>query len=142
MSDLDRSRAESAGDLDRSAAEFLAAARERIDEVSAEEALDLHGSDDPVFLDVRDETEVRDDGIIPGAVRSSRGMIEFKADPESDYHLPAFDPDRRYVCYCAVGLRSTFVTDRLREMGYDVANLAGGIEAWREAGGDVAPYEE
>lgn len=128
--------------VDRTADEFLAEARERIDEVSAAEAMDRHGPDGPVFLDVRDETEVRGDGVIPGAVHTSRGMIEFEADPTSDYHLPAFDPDERYVCYCAVGLRSTFVTDRLREMGYDVANLAGGIEAWRDAGGDVAAYEE
>ncbi|WP_135537024.1 rhodanese-like domain-containing protein [Halostella pelagica] len=128
-------------ELDRTADEFLAEARERIDEVSAAEAMDRHGPDGPVFLDVRDETEVREDDVIPGAVHASRSMIEFEADPTSDYHSPAFCPDKRYICYCVVGLRSTFVTDRLREMGYDIANLAGGIEAWRDAGGPVVPYE-
>lgn len=126
--------------LQTTARDLLAESRERIEEVSAEQARNEHG-EGVVFLDVRDEAEVRDDGLIPGAAHVPRGMVEFKADPTSDYHESVFDPANRYICYCAVGLRSTFVTDRLAQMGYDIANLDGGIEAWREAGGDVEPYE-
>lgn len=120
--------------------DLLEESRQRIEEVSAEQAQEEHGGD-VVFLDVRDEIEVREDALIPGAIHVPRGLIEFKADPTSDYHENVFDPETRYICYCTVGLRSTFVTDRLDTMGYDIANLAGGIEAWREAGGNVEPYE-
>lgn len=126
--------------IEITAEELLSEARERIDEISAEEAINRHGSGEVVFVDVRDENEL-DDGLIPDAEHVPRGMIEFKADPTSDYHNHVFDPAKQYVCYCAVGLRSTFVTDRLGRMGYDIVNLDGGIKAWRDAGGVVVPYE-
>ncbi|WP_226042680.1 rhodanese-like domain-containing protein [Natrinema sp. DC36] len=126
--------------IEITAEELLAEARQRIDEISAEEAINRHGDGEVVFVDVRDENEL-DDGLIPGTEHVPRGMIEFKADPTSNYHNLAFDPDKQYVCYCAVGLRSAFVTDRLRRMGYDIVNLDGGIKAWRDAGGAVVPYE-
>lgn len=129
-------------DLERTAEELLAEARRRITEISPAEALDRHGDDGVVFLDVRDEVEVRDGGVIPGAAHVSRGRVEFKADPTDDHHDPVFRPDAEYVCYCVVGLRSTFVTDRLQQMGYDAVNLDGGISAWAEAGGEVVPYED
>lgn len=128
-------------ELRTTARELLDGARSRIDEVSATDALARHGDPDVVFVDVRDEREVTADGMIPGAEHVPRGMIEFKADPTSDYYEPTFDLDKEYICYCAVGLRSTFVTDTLSEMGYDIANLDGGIEAWREAGGRVVAAE-
>lgn len=84
---------------------------------------------------MRDTEEISE--TIPGSVHTSRGMVEFKADPTTDYHEAFFDREMAYVCYCVVGLRSTFVTDRLAEMGYDIANLEGGIEAWKDAGGAV-----
>ena len=127
--------------LDVTAEELVAEARERIEEVSPEEAMKRHGHEDVVFVDVRDEIEVRGGEVIVGAEHVSRGLVEFKADPTDSHHDPTFDPEKRYVCYCAVGLRSTFVADQLGRMGYDIANLAGGIEAWREADGEVAPYE-
>jgi rhodanese-related sulfurtransferase len=115
--------------------ELLAGARDRIEEITAGEALDRHADGDGVFVDVRTEAEL--DAVIPGAAHVPRALIEFEADPTSEYHDPVFDPGRSYVCYCTVGLRSAFVTDRLQRMGYDVVNLDGGIEAWRDAGGDV-----
>lgn len=69
-------------------------------------------------------------------------MVEFKADPESSYHKDFFDKEKEYICYCMVGLRSAFVTDRLSELGYDIANLEGGIEVWQAVGGEVLPVED
>jgi rhodanese-related sulfurtransferase len=130
------------GELQRTAKEMLAATRDRITEVDPSQAHDRLQDDDTVFLDVRDADEVRGNDVIPGSEHVSRGMVEFKADPESSYHDPAFDPDQRYVCYCVVGLRSAFVTDRLQEMGYDIVNLAGGITAWKDAEYPVTPAEK
>lgn len=129
-------------DLRESADDLLASARERIDEITAKEAKECLDEEDVVFLDVRDPDEIREDGIIPGSVHTSRGMVEFKADPETEYYEDFFDLETEYVCYCVVGLRSAFVTDRLDQMGYDIANLEGGIEAWKAVGGEIVADED
>jgi 2-methylaconitate isomerase len=78
------------------------------------------------------------DGKIPGAVHASRGMLEFHADPESPYFKDVFSPDRRLILYCASGGRSALAASRLQEMGFsNVAHMAGGIKAWKDASGSV-----
>jgi len=42
--------------------------------------------------------------------------------------------DRDIVVVCRVGSRSARVAAALRRAGYDAANLAGGMQAWAEAG--------
>ena len=69
----------------------------------------------------------------------SRGMLEFRADPKSPYHDPAFDRDRTVILYCASGGRSALAGQALQELGYrDVRNL-GAFKEWVEAGGAVEP---
>ena len=61
-------------------------------------------------------------------------MIEFWADPETEYYKPFFHPERRYVLYCNEGGRSALAARDLRAMGYpDVAHLEGGFTAWQAA---------
>jgi len=38
---------------------------------------------------------------------------------------------------CRSGGRSAAVTNALRQAGYDATNVAGGMQGWRAAGGDV-----
>lgn len=42
--------------------------------------------------------------------------------------------DRRVVAVCRMGGRSAAATDALNNAGYDVVNLAGGMQAWAAAG--------
>jgi len=44
---------------------------------------------------------------------------------------------RRIVVVCRSGNRSHTATARLRAMGYDAVNLAGGMRAWAGSGGQV-----
>ncbi|SEL28449.1 hypothetical protein SAMN05443999_104262 [Roseovarius azorensis] len=74
--------------------------------ISAMEALSLTGSSDQVFVDLRDGTEQAKTGVIAGAVKSSRGMMEFHIDPESPAHKPEFNQDKTYVFYWASGGQS------------------------------------
>ena len=93
---------------------------------------------EPVVVDIRDIREVWIEGSIPGAKHAPRGMIEFWADPDTEYYKDFFDPTKRYVLYCNEAGRSALAAKRLAEMGYeDVAHLEGGFTAWQEAGGDV-----
>lgn len=114
--------------------EQVAEAKAMVPDISVEEAAKLAGSASVLFVDVRDGDEVAKTGKVAGALNVSRGMIEFKADPASPMHDPAFTPDKTVVLYCASGGRSALAGRALKELGYeDVRNL-GGFKAWQEAG--------
>ena len=72
-----------------------------------------------------------------------RGLLEAAADPASPRHLPALDPTRRVIVYCRSGARAALAGATLKELGYeDVANLDGGITAWKDAGLPIAEHHE
>lgn len=110
----------------------------KVPAIGIEEALPLVGSDAHVFVDLRDGTEQAKTGRIPGAIASSRGVMEFHVDPESPAHNPAFDQDKTYIFYCAGGGRSALAAVAAMDMGLKpVVNLAGGFSDWKKAGGPV-----
>jgi rhodanese-related sulfurtransferase len=116
-----------------------AAARE-IETLSIEDALNLHGRDDVTLVDLRDVGELQREGGVPGAVHCPRGMLEFWIDPESPYHKPVFAEDKKFVFFCAGGLRSALAAQTAQRMGMKpVAHIKGGFDAWKNAGGPVAP---
>ena len=115
--------------------DLVAAARERIDNLSLEEAQAEIADDATLLVDIRDPRERERDGTIPGAKHVTRGMLEFWADPESPYYKPFFQFDTRIVVYCAGGLRSALAADTLKTLGFeDVGHIEGGFGAWKEAG--------
>ena len=126
--------------------DMVADARTRIKGLSMEEMQRELESGDAVVVDIRDVRERWREGTIPGARHVPRGMLEFWADPESEYHKRYMDPKRRTIVYCAGGLRSSLAADVLQKMGYqDVAHLEMGYDEWKKAGGaaeDVPIPEE
>ena len=118
--------------------EMVEAAEREIETVPTGDALALHGRDDVVLVDIRDIRELQRDGRVPGAVHCPRGMLEFWIDPQSPYHKPAFAQDKRYVFFCAGGLRSALAAQTAHRMGLaPVAHMQGGFGAWKKAGGPV-----
>ena len=116
--------------------EMLAAANAAVPRISAEEAKELHGKGQAVFIDLREPPELAASGTIPGALPIPRGLLEFRADPESPDRNPAFQKPV-VVTYCASGGRAALAGKLLQELGYqDVRNL-GGFKDWVEAGGPV-----
>ena len=106
--------------------------------MSVEDAIALHGRSDVVFVDIRDVRELAREGRIPGAFHCPRGLLEFWVDPQSHYHKPVFTEDKRFVFFCAGGLRSALAAQTAQRMGLKpVAHIAGGFGAWCEAGGPV-----
>ncbi len=106
---------------------------------SIDQARDLHGRDDVQFIDIRDVRELEREGVIPGAFHAPRGMLEFWADPSSEYHKPVFNQGKQLVLFCAAGWRSALATQTLQDMGVEkVAHVAGGFTAWKAAGAPVA----
>ena len=119
--------------------DMLAEANSVIPKLSPAEAVEKIRSGDVLVVDVRDPTEVQQSGKIKGAVNVSRGMLEFRADPESQYHNSAFQKDKTILLHCASGGRSALAGKTLQDMGYtDVFNI-GGFKDLVEAGIDTEP---
>ena len=121
-----------------SAKALVKAAEREVETLSIEDALKLHGRDDTVLVDIRDVRELQRDGKVPGAFHCPRGMLEFWIDPQSSYHKPQFAQDKRYVFFCAGGMRSALAAQTAQQMGLrPVAHIRGGFGAWKAAGGPV-----
>jgi rhodanese-related sulfurtransferase len=117
--------------------ELLAAANAAVPKISPQEAAALIAGGDVLVVDVRDGAELQATGKVQGATHVARGMLEFRADPESPYHDKAFDRDKTVLVYCASGGRSALAGKTLQDLGYkDVRNL-GGFKDWSESGGAV-----
>ena len=124
----------------RSVMAMVAEADAQVRKVEIDEALGMHGTDDAVFVDLRDVRELAKTGRIAGARHVPRGMLEFWIDPESPYHKPFFAEDRTFVFYCAGAWRSALAAKTADDMGLaPVAHLGGGIQAWIDAGGPIDP---
>jgi rhodanese-related sulfurtransferase len=116
-------------------------ANARIETLPAQEALKLHGREDVLLVDIRDPRELEREGRVPGAFHCTRGMLEFWIDPESPYHKPVFAQDKRFVFFCAGGMRSALAAATAKDMGLSpVAHIEGGFAAWKRAGGPVEAW--
>ncbi len=123
------------------AAQMVTEARAKIENVSPKDALAEIAAGRSIALDVREPVEWEDH--IAGAVQVPRGMLEFAADPTSPRHRPELDPARRVIVYCRSGARAVLAGVTLKTLGFaDVANLDGGITAWKAAGLPLAEHHE
>ena len=98
----------------------------------------LLGAEDVVFVDIRDVRERWRDGAIPGAWHVPRGMLEFWIDPTSPYAKEEFQSGKKFVLYCAGGMRSALAAKAAQDMGLTpVAHVETGFGGWKKAGGPV-----
>jgi rhodanese-related sulfurtransferase len=123
--------------MSNSVKQLLAAANGSVPTISPQDAKALIGRGEALVVDVRDGLELQASGKVLGARHVARGMLEFKADPESPYYDSVFDREKTVIVYCASGGRSALAGKTLQDLGYkDVRNL-GGFKAWTESGGAV-----
>lgn len=114
------------------------AAEREIETLSADEAVKLSNRADIVLVDIRDIRELQREGRVTGSFHCPRGMLEFWIDPQSPYHKPVFAEDKKFVFFCAGGLRSALAAQTAQRMGLrPVAHIRGGFGAWKNAGGPV-----
>jgi rhodanese-related sulfurtransferase len=123
--------------------DLVRAAEKEITTLSLDEVRAAMSDDNTVIVDIRDVRELWREGKIPGALHSPRGMNEFWIDPESPYHKPVFASGKRYVLYCAGAWRSALEAKMFQDMGIEnVAHMAGGFTAWKEAGLPIEKVEQ
>lgn len=108
-----------------------------VEVITSEAALARKADGDLIFVDVRDIREVEKSDTIEGSYHAPRGMIEFWFDPTSPYYREIYgDKDKTYVLFCNGNPRSALSAKALKDIGIsNVAQLSGGMPAWREAGG-------
>lgn len=119
--------------------DMLAAANSAVPKLQPDDVRRMAGRDDVLLVDVRDPTEVQASGKVKGAINVSRGMLEFRADPESPYHDPAFRKDKTVVLYCGSGGRAALGGRTLQELGYQSVRNAGGFQELAQAGLETEP---
>ncbi|MBB1499303.1 rhodanese-like domain-containing protein [Paracoccus sp. MC1862] len=114
--------------------QMLDAANAVVPKVDTTEARRLVEQENALLVDLRDSAEIEKTGRLKGAAAVSRGMLEFRADRESKYHDPAFDPARPMVLYCGSGGRAALAGQTLTEMGYHSVYNLGGFQQAADAG--------
>lgn len=80
-------------------------------------------SEDEVLIDLRTKNERKIEGEIEGALHI----------PVDDLRaaLPTLDPKKRYVVFCAIGMRGYLACRILTQHGFTAKNLSGGYELYR-----------
>ena len=117
--------------------QLLDAADAAVPRISPAQAQAMAASGAALVVDVRDAPEVEKSGKAAGAMHVSRGMLEFRADPDSPYHDKNFRKDRPVILYCASGGRSALSGKLLKDLGYaEVYNL-GAFKDWVDNGGAI-----
>ncbi|WP_306258704.1 rhodanese-like domain-containing protein [Pararhizobium sp. IMCC21322] len=121
----------------KTAKDYLEAANSSVTRVNAEEGIAIHKAGDTVFVDVRDSSDIESSGTIAGALRISRGFIEFAADPETQFHNKAMQKDAKIALVCGAGGQAALAGKTLQDMGYTSVVNVGGIGDWKDAGGPM-----
>src|SRR5712692_4766604 len=99
--------------------QLMEAANASVPRITPAQAKEMIAKGNTLVVDVRDAPEIEMSGKVAGAVHVSRGMLEFRADPESPFHDKNFDKGKTLILYCASGGRSALSGKVLKDMGYD-----------------------
>ncbi len=117
--------------------QMMEAANAVVPKVTPVEAREMIAKGNTLVVDVRDAPEVQGSGKVAGAVHVSRGMLEFRADPELPTHDKNFSKDKTLILYCGSGGRAALAGKLLKDMGYGKVFNLGGFKDWAESGGAV-----
>ena len=114
--------------------DMLAEANAAVPRLPPQDAGARMSDGDVLILDVRDPAELQSGGKLKGAINVPRGMLEFRADPDSPYHNAAFAKDRMVLTYCASGGRAALAGKTLKDLGYERVFNIGSFKELADAG--------
>jgi rhodanese-related sulfurtransferase len=119
--------------------QLLETANAAVPRVTPAQAKEMIAKGNVLVVDVRDALELKQGGKVAGAVPVPRGMLEFRADPDSPAHDQNFARDKTVIVYCASGGRSALSGKTLKDLGYEKVYNLGGFKDWVDSGGKVDP---
>ena len=106
--------------------------------LTAREAIESLGRPDILLVDLRENGERAKHGMLPGALHAPYPAIGESLQPGGMLREVAAATGRRIVFFCAFGERSAMAVAAAKDAGLaNTAHIAGGIDAWKKAGGPV-----
>jgi glyoxylase-like metal-dependent hydrolase (beta-lactamase superfamily II)/rhodanese-related sulfurtransferase len=106
--------------------------------LSARDAIESLGRPDLLLVDLRENGERVRHGTLPGALHAPYPTIGENLRPGGMLREVAAATGRRIVFFCAFGERSAMAVTTAKDAGLaNTAHIAGGIDAWKKAGGPV-----
>jgi glyoxylase-like metal-dependent hydrolase (beta-lactamase superfamily II)/rhodanese-related sulfurtransferase len=106
--------------------------------LSAREGIESLGRPDILLVDLRENSERAKHGMLPGALHAPYPTINETLQPGGMLREVAAATGRRIVFFCAFGERSAMAVAAAKDAGLaNTAHIAGGIDAWKKAGGPV-----
>jgi rhodanese-related sulfurtransferase len=113
-------------------AELLAQAAARIRRYEPAEAR-AAAERGAIVVDIRAADTRERDGVIPGSLHVPRTVLEWRADPTSEWRNPAL-AGVALILVCDHGYSSVLAAATLVDLGVDAGDVVGGFEAWAAAG--------
>ena len=106
--------------------------------LSARDAIESLGRPEVLLVDLRENGERARHGMLSGALHAPYPGIGESLQPGGMLREVAAATGRRIVFFCAFGERSAMAVAAAKEAGLaNTAHIAGGIDAWKKAGGPV-----
>lgn len=107
--------------------------------LTAQQAMEMVGRPDVVFIDLREQSERDKHGTIPGSVHASYTQLQENIRVGGLVHALAEDRRKRLLFYCAYGERSAMAVQAAQDAGLTSAcHIEGGIAAWKNLHGALA----
>ena len=118
---------------------LLIEANDLVKRLSFEESINLINNSTTVIIDVREESEVYNLGLVKNAIHIPRGLLEFKLSPNSPNNPVLIDDETNILVYCAGGYRSALAAKTLLDLGFKNVYNLGGFQEWVQSGGEIQP---
>ena len=119
---------------------LLKEANNEIKRLSFEESLSIINELNTIIIDVREESEVNNSGMIKNAIHIPRGLLEFTLIPNSPNNPVKIDDNTNILVYCAGGYRSALSAKTLIDLGFKNVYNLGGYSEWLDNGGDIQAH--
>jgi rhodanese-related sulfurtransferase len=115
--------------------QLLSDARHRLDRLDPPAALNAISAG-ATLVDIRTESQIAQDGVVPGALVIPRNVLEWRLDPASEHcHHNAPNLEDWVILMCNEGYQSSLAAATLQQLGFARAtDLDGGFQAWRATG--------
>lgn len=118
---------------------MLIEANKNVERLAYEETCDMLKKPNTFIIDVREESEVANFGLIKNAIHIPRGLIEFKIELNSSNNPAGINNDSNLLFYCAGGYRSALAANTVKNLGFINVYNIGGFGEWVNNGGETQP---
>ena len=116
---------------------MLIEANKNVERLTYEETCNILKQPNTFIIDVREESEVANFGLIKNAIHIPRGLIEFKIELNSSNNPAGINNDSNILFYCAGGFRSALAANTVKNLGFINVYNIGGFCEWVNNGGEI-----